>query len=87
MIWTRTFVCLAARIASAIARVVGGPRRTGRVEEFGGEGLHPAVSRDVIDFDSALGEQLFDVAVARVPARRDRDYLTRKPMTSRSRRT
>jgi integrase family protein with SAM-like domain len=44
---------------------------------------------DVIDGDSALGQQLLNVpagqAIAQVPADRDRDHLTREPETSKDR--
>jgi hypothetical protein len=47
------------------------------------ESLHPPVHRDVVDLDTALGQQLLHVpvgqAVAQVPADRDRDHLQREP--------
>ena len=50
----------------------------------GGEPLHPPVDGDVIDGDTALGQQLLDItvgqAVPQVPAdrhRRDQDHLVR----------
>jgi hypothetical protein len=50
------------------------PRRARGIDELEREGLHPAVDRDVIDLDAALGQQLLDIAVgqpvAQVPAHR-----------------
>jgi hypothetical protein len=40
--------------------------RTCRFDELGCEPLNPPIDRDVIDRDSTLGEQLFDVTVHRV---------------------
>jgi hypothetical protein len=37
--------------------------RAGRRDELGGEALHPAVDAHVINRDTALGEQLLDIAV------------------------
>jgi hypothetical protein len=65
----------------------GVPGWASSLNELGCEGLHPPVDRDVIDLDAALGEQFLDVAVgqavAQIPAHRDRDHLTWKPVTRR----
>jgi hypothetical protein len=59
------------------------PARSGGVNELWREGLHPPVHRDVVDVDTALGQQLLDVPigepVAQVPAHRNRDDLSREP--------
>jgi hypothetical protein len=47
---------------SSIARTVAS--EPGGVGRQRGEPLHPPVDRHVVDFDPALGEQLFDIAVA-----------------------
>src|SRR6266496_6469249 len=55
------------------------------VDELAGEALYPPVDGDVIDGDTALGQQLPDISVGQsipqVPADRDRDHLpwNRKP--------
>lgn len=58
--------------------------RAGRVDELGSERLHPAVDRDVVDGEAAFSEQLFNIAVgqavAQIPADRDSDHLTWKPV-------
>jgi hypothetical protein len=58
----------------------GEPRR---LDELRREPLDPPVDGDVVDGDTALGQQLLDVpvgqAIAQVPAHRDRDHLPRKP--------
>jgi hypothetical protein len=58
------------------------PQRAGGVGEQRGEPLHPPVHGDVIDFDTALGQQFLDVpvgeAVTEVPADREGDHLRRK---------
>ena len=65
--------------------------RAGGVDELRGEGLHPAVDRDVVDSNAALGQQLLDIAirqaVAQLPAHRDRDHLPREAEAGRRRRT
>jgi len=57
----------------------GVPCRAGSINELRGEGLYPAIHRDVIDPDATFGQQLFHVAigqaVAQIPAHRDRDHL------------
>jgi hypothetical protein len=59
-----------------------------RVDRLGTDEDEHRVDRHVID--AALGEQLFDItvgqAIAQIPADRDRDYLTREPITGRRRR-
>ena len=58
------------------------PTGPGGVDELRRECLHPAIDRDVVDFDAALGKQLLDVTVgqpvAQVPSHGERDHLTRK---------
>jgi hypothetical protein len=53
--------------------------RPGRVREERREGLHPPEHCDVIDLDTALGQQLLEVAIreaiAEVPAHRQNDDL------------
>jgi hypothetical protein len=50
--------------------------------ELGREALDPAVKRDVIDLDAAIGEHALEVAVAdrepQVPAHRPKDDLGRE---------
>ena len=57
-------------------RMPAGPGGLGQQRR---EPLHPAVDRDVIDLDPALGEQLLDIAVrqaeAQVPADRQHDHV------------
>jgi hypothetical protein len=61
------------------------PGRAGGVDELSREGLHPAVDRDVIDFDAALSQQLLDVAVrqalAQLPTHGEPDHLVREAVT------
>jgi hypothetical protein len=49
------------------------------------EPLDPAVDRDMVDLDAALGEQLFDVAIgqaeAQIPADRNDDDVGREAET------
>jgi hypothetical protein len=58
------------------------PPDSGRVDELGGEALHPSVDRDVVDIDAALGEEFLDIAVGQtepqVPADREGDDLGRE---------
>ncbi len=60
------------------------PARPCSVDKLRCEGLHSPIYRHVVDLDAALGQQLFDVAVgqpvAQIPAHRDRDHLTSKPI-------
>ena len=62
----------------------------GSFDELGGEALHPPVDGDVINGDTALGQQFLNVplreAVPQVPADRDGDHLPREPETSEHRR-
>jgi hypothetical protein len=37
--------------------------RSCRVDQQGCEALHPAIDGDVVDLHSALGQQLFDIAI------------------------
>jgi hypothetical protein len=57
------------------------PARASSVDEHGGEGLHPAVDRDVIHADASFAEQLLDIAVrqpvAQIPAHRDPERMKR----------
>ena len=66
----------------------GVPGRAGGVDEFRCEGLHPALDRHVVDLNPAFGEQFLHIAVgqavSQIPAHRDRDDLTRKPIAGRS---
>ena len=59
------------------------PARPRRLDELGGEPLHPPVDRDVIDGDAALGQQFLDVPVGQpipqVPPDRERDHRRREP--------
>jgi hypothetical protein len=59
------------------------PGEPGGVDQQGCEALHPAVDRDVVDVDAALGEQLLHIAVGQaepqIPAHRQHDHLGRKP--------
>jgi len=41
------------------------PARPGSLDELGGEALHPPVDAHVINRDTALGEQLLDIAVGK----------------------
>jgi hypothetical protein len=41
------------------------PARPARVDELAGETLHPPVDAHVINRDTALGEQLLDIAVGK----------------------
>ncbi len=56
------------------------PAGPGRVDQQRGEPLHPAIDRDMVYLDAALGEQLFHVAVgqpvAQLPPHRQHDDLT-----------
>jgi hypothetical protein len=65
-------------------RMAGGSSGVGELRR---ERLHPPVDRHVIHLDAALGKQLLHVAVGQaitqVPAHRNRDHLTRKPIASR----
>ena len=65
----------------------GMPCRASCVDELRGEGLHPAVDRDVVDSNAAFGQQLFDIAVgqavAQLPPHRDRDHLPREAVAGR----
>ena len=58
------------------------PAGSGRVDEQRGEPLHPAVDSDVINGDTAFGQQFFDVAigkpVAQIPPHRDHDHIRRE---------
>jgi hypothetical protein len=63
--------------------VAGGvAARSRRVDELRREGLNPPVDRYLVDLNTALGEQLLDVAVGQVvmqiPADCDRNHLTGK---------
>jgi hypothetical protein len=53
----------------------------GALDELQGEPLDPSVDGDVVDSDTALSQQLLDVAVGQaipqVPANRGRDHLRR----------
>ena len=53
---------------------------------LGSEALYPAVDGDVVDFDTAFNEELFDVSVGEsvteVPAHREHDHLRREPIAS-----
>jgi len=59
--------------------------RPGRVDEHRCEALYPPVDSDVVNFDAALGEEFFDIAigesVAGVPADSQQDHLRREPVT------
>jgi hypothetical protein len=63
--------------------------RPGGLNELRGELLHPAVDRDMVNSDAALGHQFLDVpvgqAVAQVPADCERDHLRREPEASKDR--
>ena len=65
------------RLVDAPAGTDRVPAGTCGVSQQRRESLHPAVNADVVDLDTSLGEQLFDVAigqaVARVPADRKDD--------------
>jgi len=71
----------------AIARGVSA--RPSRVDQQGREALYPAVDRDVVNGDTALDKQFFDVAVgqpvAQIPAHRQHDDLTREAKPSETR--
>src|SRR5262249_52878876 len=73
--------------------LIGEPPVTGSMpaeprgpDEPGSEPLHPAIDGDVVNGDTAPGQQFPDITagqtVAQVPAGRDRDHLPRKPRTS-----
>jgi len=55
------------------------------LDELRREPLDPPVHRDVIDFDAAFGEELFDVSVrqaeSQVPADRQGDDLRREAVS------
>jgi hypothetical protein len=59
------------------------PGRAGRVGEQRGEPLDPPVHRDMIDLDTAFGEQFFHIAVreavTQIPTHRHRDDLGKGP--------
>jgi hypothetical protein len=65
------------------------PAEPGRVGEQWREPLNPAKHRDVIDLDTALSQQLLDVAirqaVPQVPPDRHHDHVRRKPKPSEGR--
>jgi hypothetical protein len=46
----------------------GVPARPGGLSEQRREPLHPAVDRDVVDLDPALGEELLDIAIRQAEA-------------------
>jgi hypothetical protein len=58
------------------------PREAGGVGKQLRKPLHPPVDNDVIDLDTALGQQLLDVAtrqaVPQIPAHRHRNHLRRE---------
>jgi hypothetical protein len=62
------------------------PTGPDNLDELRGETLHPTVDRDVIDGDTALGQQFLDIAlgqaVPQVPADRDRDGCRGSPASS-----
>jgi hypothetical protein len=64
------------------------PSSSRRLGELRREALDPAVDRDVVDLDPALGQQLFDVPIREaepeVPADRQGDDLWREPIPSES---
>jgi hypothetical protein len=70
-----------------VARSV--PAEPGSLDELRGETLHPPVDGDLINGDTALGQQLLDIPVGQpvpqVPADRDRDHLPQEPETSEDR--
>jgi hypothetical protein len=50
--------------------ITGGvPAGPGRIDQQRGEPVHPAINRDVVNSDAALGQQLFDVSVGQPVAR------------------
>ena len=59
------------------------PAEPGGVEQQRGEPLHPSVDRDVINLDSALEQEFFNVAIGQaepqVPTDCDGDHLGREP--------
>src|SRR6266849_9634288 len=65
------------------------PAEPGSLDEPRGETLHPPVDGDVINGNTALGQQLLDIPVGQpvpqVPADRDRDHLPREAETSEDR--
>ena len=52
------------------------------------EPLYPPLDRDVVDLDTAFGEELFDVAVgqaeAQIPADRQHDHIMREAETAKA---
>ncbi|GAB3832564.1 hypothetical protein GCM10027610_024920 [Dactylosporangium cerinum] len=59
------------------------PAEPGCVGQQRREPLHPPEDGDVVDLDTALEEEFFDVAIGQaipqVPANRDHDHLRREP--------
>ena len=57
---------------------------SGRVDQQRREALHPPVQGDVVDLDTALGQQLLEVPVRQpepqVPPHRQDDHLRREPV-------
>ena len=88
--WCRTLTdATGRRSANSTDRVGRRALRAMRPGEAGGIGqqrcepLHPPVDRDVVDLDTALGQQLLHIAVkqavAQVPADRHCDHLGWEP--------
>ncbi len=59
------------------------PARTGWLSEDRGEPLHPSIQRDVVDLDTAPGEQFFKIAVREVVAQAlanyEQNHIRREP--------
>ena len=59
------------------------PARSGYVDEERGEAMHPPEQGDVIDLDTTLREQFFEVAIRQTepqtPAHRQHDHLRWEP--------
>jgi hypothetical protein len=65
------------------------PAGAGGFGELRSEPMDPPVDRDVVDLDSSLGEELFDVPIRKaepkVPSDRQGDDLGREPVPSEGR--
>jgi hypothetical protein len=67
----------------------GMPAESGGVDQQRSEPLHPAIDRNVVDIDTALGQQFLDIAVGQaipeVPAHRHHDHIRREAEPSEAR--
>ena len=63
--------------------------RPSRVNQQRREALHPPLDGDVINLDTAFGEQLFNITVrepiSQIPAHRQQDHIRGNPETNKRR--